>query len=601
MLTGAAKSVQEPRPLEAQLRTQFERKLAPIHPGLFLRHVRCVDNTTGDAFRFHFSPEQLIRWASSPNGVSKLAIPEAMARSILEEEYVEAGWEWQGDLIDWWLGSDITLILKARQLGITWCAAGVALWYGLYRPGSRVLIQSKNEDDAADLVDHIWEMFLSLDERDEGSYLHLRNGVRMQKPAKLATRPHLDIEWIHSDGRVSQINAMASTAGAGHGRTAALVILDEFSRHPYAREAYKAIVPAQGGSVRARGKTAIISTGNGVSQDEDAGNFFHHLWVNSDHYGIETRFIPWDENPDRDESWYEAVARKLPPKDRGEQYPLNPDEAFILTGDQYFDIEALRFYAENAIREPLYKATWEVPKPGVGELRKTEFGSLAVFAPPKKGHTYALGADTATGRGKDFSCFYVVDLQTMELCAEFHEKLDADQYAEQIHYTGKWYGDARVAVEMGGGYGEAVVIPLRDGRDGRPPYAMLYRHRQETTVDRKLHKNWGFPMNTKTRPLVISQLEQAIRDRELPFLTKGLIGECRTFVHMPTNPSPRASDGSNDDRVMAAAIALEMYRQYGKHVDRYRPARRADPDDPLLKKVRVDGRHFQRRYGKQVA
>ena len=39
--------------------------------------------------------------------------------------------------------------------------------------------------------------------------------------------------------------------------------------------------------------------------------------------------------------------------------------------------------------------------------------------------------------------------------------------------------------------------------------------------------------------------------------------ECKTFVRRDTLPSPRAAEGTNDDRVMALAGALEMYRRYG--------------------------------------
>jgi hypothetical protein len=130
-----------------------------------------------------------------------------------------------------------------------------------------MIVQSKNEDDAADYVDHVWEMWLSLGPREnpetgeQEDFSHLRNGVRTIKPKQTGIRPYLDIEWEHPDGRVSMLNAMASTAGAGHGRTAYRVSLDEFSRHPYAREAFKATIPTQAGSKKASGKTNLISTG----------------------------------------------------------------------------------------------------------------------------------------------------------------------------------------------------------------------------------------------------------------------------------------------------------------------------------------------------
>lgn len=566
--------------------------LAPIHPGLLLRHVRCIDNTTGDRFQFHFSPEQLIRWASQPNGVTNKSIPVDMARKILSQPYDECGWEWQGDLIDWWIGSDVTLILKARQLGITWCAAGVALWYLLYVPGSRVLVQSKNEDDAADLVDHIWEMYLSLGERedDNGSVVdlsHLRNNVSVMKPARAGARPHLDIEMKHKVGRdtkISQLNAMASTAGAGHGRTASFVILDEFSRHPYAREAYKAVVPAQGGSKKARGKTAIISTANGISLDYDSGNFYHHLWAEQEHYGIRTQFLGWDRSPDRDEEWYRNVAMKLPPKDRGEQYPANAREAFILTGDRYFDHEALLHYEDNKL-EPLFRGIFEIDPDDAKKARfkKTEFGWVGVYEEPLEGHRYAMGVDVATGRGKDFSSGYMQDLDTGKIVAEIHCKMDAVAFAAQIHFLGLWFNKALVAIELGGGYGDAVIHPLRDGVAGRPPYPRLYRHRDQTNVKRPGADRWGFPITMRTRPQLIAQMEVWLRQREFEALPATLLDECNTFVHRESGTSPAAQDGCFDDRVMSMCLTLEMFRRFGAHPS-WLEEKKKDPEQEVVRR-----------------
>jgi hypothetical protein len=109
---------------------------------------------------------------------------------------------------------------------------------------------------------------------------------------------------------------------------------------------------------------------------------------------------------------------------------------------------------------------------------------------------------------------------------------------------------------------------LRDGRKGRPHYPRLYTHAIADRVDMHKLKNYGFPMNSKTRPLIINQIEQAIREQTIPAMPRSLIMECRTFVRAKTLPSPRAQEGSNDDRVMAFGIALEMYRQYGTHEKR---------------------------------
>jgi len=120
---------------------------------------------------------------------------------------------------------------------------------------------------------------------------------------------------------------------------------------------------------------------------------------------------------------------------------------------------------------------------------------------------------------------------------------------------------------MGGGFGEPVVINLRDGKDGRPAYPNLYRYRERDRPDIPERRNYGFPMTSKSRPLVISAMEKAIREKSLPWMTNGLLAECHTFVTHETGTSPRAQDGTNDDRVMACAIALQMYREFGAYPD----------------------------------
>ena len=107
----------------------------------------------------------------------------------------------------------------------------------------------------------------------------------------------------------------------------------------------------------------------------------------------------------------------------------------------------------------------------------------------------------------------MIDLATMAPVAEVHGKLDPDVYAAQLHFLGRWYGTARIAVESAGGFGEPVTIFLWDGKDGRPAYPRLYRHRQFSRPDQQEHKPFGFPINAKTRPQVIAYLEKSLRER----------------------------------------------------------------------------------------
>jgi len=244
-------------------------------------------------------------------------------------------------------------------------------------------------------------------------------------------------------------------------------------------------------------------------------------------------------------------------------------EWLYLAGNCFFDVEALAEY-EQTSPDPLYRFDFESQGFGGQARRRThDLGHIRVYAEPQEGRSYAIGADVATGRGLDFSCAYVIDLANMDLCAEFHAKIDADLYAEQLHFLGRWYNTALLAVESAGGFGEAVIIPLRDGKGGRPAYPNLYRHQLDSSVDLAIVQRYGFPMTQKTRPLVLNQLEKAVREKALPFLPTLLAHECLTFCEFEEGtPSPRAQSGCNDDAVMAAAITLDMYRRKGHHPDR---------------------------------
>ena len=195
-----------------------------------------------------------------------------------------------------------------------------------------------------------------------------------------------------------------------------------------------------------------------------------------------------------------------------------------------------------------------------------------------KDRQYALSADIATGRGTDYSSATIIDLTNANICAQLHGKIDPDLFAEQLHFLGKWFNYAWLAPEMGGGYGEPVVLSLRDGRKGRPPYRRLYMHQIEDRPDHKQHITYGYPMTNKTRPQVINQLEQWIRERTLATHADG--GDPGVQDLRPPRHAALAegrATGTNDDRVMDLAIGLDLYRQRGHHRARQPPQAKARP------------------------
>jgi Terminase large subunit, T4likevirus-type, N-terminal len=509
--------------LDQVARLVKEVKAAQADPAEFLRHTKAIDPKTGEEFYFHF----------------------------------DKGWEWQREELSSYRDSQMVVRLKARQLGVSWLGIGYCLWKCLMLPGTRTLCVSINEVEAQKLVNRAWDLWESLPK-------HLRMDAKVIKPTK--HRPSTRIEWEFPGGEVSALIAMPSTPKAGHGETAAVAFLDEFARHQYAGESWKAFVP----TIADGGQIIVVSTANGY------GNEYYNLWMSAEERDIDARFLGADFHPGRDKAWFERMRKRLSPADMAEQYPLNAAEAFLGTSGCWFDVDALGRYAEK-LRETEYRFNFIPDESGAkAVMAKRSDGWIGVYDKPDKTREYAVYADVATGRGLDFTAAYVIDLSNMNIVCEMHGKIDPDLTAEQLHFLGRWYNTARLAVEMGGGYGEAVVIPLRDGKRGRRPYPKLYRHVQDDRPDYKQNITYGFPVTSKTRPLLVSGLERAIREQSIPHIPMQAILECKTFVRHDTLPSPRAADGTHDDRVMALAGALEMFRRYGDHPLDMRRSRRRE-------------------------
>jgi hypothetical protein len=521
-------------------------RMAERHPAFFLQFVQCIDAKTGEEFKFDLLTEE--------------------ERALVGLEGPPGDWHWHREILDSWLEQEVSLEYKARQIGITWLAGGYGLWLSQMRPGTRFLIISINLEEATKVISRIWGMHTTTP-----SYM---KRLILTKPSR-GGEPSQEIEWIDGQGRKSGILALPSTPKAGHGETAALVLLDEFARQDYARESWKAAFPIIDGG----GKAILVSTANGVSTEdtegEAQGNFFHYLWQNAETMKIDRRFHSVFTHPHRDERWYTENAVRLPASDRAEQYPRTPEEGFQGTGRCWFDLDKLNAYRERWKKEKrvhLYKFSFREA------LRKAsfvygKFGDWTVYVEPEEGRKYAISADPATGSGDDFSAAHVIDLHTGGWVAEYHAKVGEDVFAKDLYYMGRWYNDALIAVEKQGGYGRATIIALRDGIKGRKPYTKLYRHHigPEETTDPADRDDYGYPVTSATRPLLVNQLESWIREELCPWISPDLDGELRTFSKRPTRPSPRALEGCNDDRVMSAAGSLEIYRQYGHHERKRKP------------------------------
>jgi hypothetical protein len=463
-------------------------------------------------------------------------------------------WLWQSVVIDWLHDPQIHayLVYKARQLGITLLACAYSLWLMLMRAGTNCAAYSYEETEAQKLTQAVWDMFKSLPP------IFTRH-VEIITPTKGA----IPSEWIrlrHPDGRISTFQALPATGLHGHGGRITFSIQDELARQRYGRQIYEAITPA----VLSRGGKWIgISTAFGLSNPETGeGNFFHHLYDTREEKKISYVFLPWSAEPTRDEEWYSNVAMKLPVAERNRQFPLNEADGFMLSGANYFDPEALEYYKRN-IKDPIRKGQFIQKGLHRATFVNMPGGAIQLYELPKEDAKYVLAVDTSTGRAEDYTSADVLDLASGALVAHFHSKMESPRAAYQVWWLGKLYNTAQIAVERGGGYGEALIIALRDGTNQLPIYPNLYRHVSKTRSRVNVPFEYGFPMTTQTRPAVLEGLKYATWERRLPWVSQDFFYEMATFVHKDTTPTPRAEDGCNDDCVMSLAIAHYLYEHAG--------------------------------------
>jgi hypothetical protein len=514
-------------PALEEIRLLDVKDLCKTDPKALINEIHAIDTETGDEFDFNmFEPDK--------------------------------PWYWQSGLIDWWMTGSAFLILKARQLGVTWCACAFGLWYLLFVPGTAVLAFSYTEEEAKILAAKTWLMYNSLPEV-------LRNHVKVVTPGR-AEEPS---EWIrlrHANGKLSTFRALPATKKHGRGGSAALIIGDELAYQDYAREIYTSAQP----TISKGGKFLGISTANGVANKETGeGNFFSHLYQTKEQKGLKFKFLPWNLHPLRDEKWYDTVARRLDEVERNREYPLNELDAFMLSGSLYFNRDSLAYYRAN-VKEPIDRGQF-VRRGVKGEWMKLKDGVVNVYERPSKFGRYAIGVDTASGKGSDYTVGTVIDLSSGAIVATLRGKLEAARAAFQLHHLGTWYNEALICVERQGGNGEAVLMALREGSRFERVYKKLYQHTRFTSAKQPISQDYGHPMGPQARLQVLDNLKTNIRDRLFPWMPESHMEELGTFVYRDKNPSPAADEGNNDDCVMSLALAAEMYRQKGDNPQKQSP------------------------------
>lgn len=438
----------------------------------------------------------------------------------------EVAWPWQMELLAVWATLPRCVTLKARQLGVSWLAAIFALWSAIRKPGQSILLISKGQDDADKLLAKV-------------AFVYER--LPAWKP-----RAVVNIRSIAFPGLGSEIQALPATPSVGRSRTATLVILDEHAHQPWART----ILLSVSGAAE-RGQILSISTANG------SGALHSELYTQAKAgaNGWQAVFIPARAHPDRGGDWRQRLRERmssLSDADFAQEYPENDLEAIQTTGRPVFR-------PEDLIRQPVEPG--HAGDPG-----------LTLYREPQAGRVYIIGADVGEGLAtSDWSSATVIERDTGEQVAHLRGRWAPDVFATKIDRLARQYAapatranQVIVGIERNN-HGHAVLLRLAQLHAGTAPYRIF----------RAKDKRRGWLTTTATRPLLVDQLEEALRTAGITLHDAGSIDQFSTFAYNDEG-RPEAPEGYHDDDVLAAGIAWQVRRRaFGRVLDVRHPEGRA--------------------------
>jgi len=411
--------------------------------------------------------------------------------------------------------NQLVIILKARQLGLTWLVLAYFLWLMIFHPSAAVLVFSLRDTEAK---------FLLGDERWRGMFTRLPANIRTDAKGGILTLIK-DDEHVRTLSNGSTIKAFPTTAGDSYSATAALV--DEADLVPDLNKLMGRVKPTIDGG----GKMILLSRSDKKQPNSEFKRIYRAAkqkltdWVSI--------FLPWSVRPDRTREWYEKQKRDILHRttaldDLYEQYPNTDTEALA---PRSLDKRIAPVWIEQCYQE--LNSLSEEETSGAPSIP-----GLVIYRLPVKGRSYVEGVDTAEGNPtSDDSSIHVLDRQTGEECAKLSGKLQPAVTAAHADSIGKYYNDSDVLVERNN-HGHAVLLWLEDnsklrllkGPDDKP----------------------GWLDNSRGKTLLYDAAADAFRTKDTilhSFTTN-------TQLSSIEGASLRAPDGEPDDEADSYALGL---------------------------------------------
>ena len=325
----------------------------------------------------------------------------------------------------------------------------------------------------------------------------------------------------------SKVVAAATSSSAVRGSSFNIIFLDEFAHVPQniAESFFTSVYPtiSSGEST----KVLIVSTPLGL-------NMFYKMWIEaeegrSDYVPIE---VHWSEMPGRDGKWKEETIRNTSEVQFTQEFECE------FVGSTYTLI------APSKLRTMVFKSPVH------------SANNLDVYEQPKKNRTYALVADTAQGKGVDYSAFSVFDVSEMpykQVAVYRDNQISPMLYPNVIYNVGNKYNNAHVLVEVND-IGSQVADTLHYDLEYENIMIITMRGRAGQQIGGGFAKNiqLGLRTSKQIKRIGCATLKDLIEQEQLIISDFETIKELTTFAL--TNNTYQAEEGAHDDLAMTLVI-----------------------------------------------
>jgi hypothetical protein len=437
-------------------------------------------------------------------------------------------YDFQQDLVSDLQKNRFNIILKARQLGATTTIAAFILWMMNFNRDKEILVVATKLATAAGMVKKVRKMYARMPE--------------WMKIAKIKTDNVNAFEL--SNGSI--VKASSTSSDAGRSEALSLLVIDEAAFVDGMDEMWAAIYP----TLSTGGRCVALSTPNG------AAGWYYKIYTEAEEE--KNAFNPikltWDMHPDRDLEWFKKETKNMSRREIAQELLCN----FNMSGETVFDSDDIA-RLEEGVKDPLYRRGYD--------------RNLWIWEEHNIKNTYLLVADVSRGDAADYSAFHVFNAATMDVVAEYQGKMTIDLYARLLYETGRDYGFCLMVVENNN-IGYSVLEKLIDAE--YPSLYWMYKgggHVEQYIAEYDERAIPGFTVTSKSRPLIVSKLEEFVRIKKFITPSRRMINEMKTFIWK--DGKPQAMRRRHDDLIMSAATACwikDTVMSTSKHSSEYKKA-----------------------------